>query len=206
MRLVLTIGGLVAALAAPAAGAPVCSDTATCLQAIESAQKATRVLSARFEQTKHVSLLAAPIITRGSFAFRRPDEVVWQTGEPPVTIRITKDAVQLPEGVEREAGSQIKALTNALRQVGTLMTGSLQELTGLFEVAARPSGEDVEVHLMPRSAAMRELFSAIDMTFAGQRLALSNIRIEESLGDRLEIRFSDFHYDDAEAEAALQRR
>ncbi|HYD48818.1 MAG TPA: outer membrane lipoprotein carrier protein LolA [Terriglobales bacterium] len=204
---------LVVGASGSATAEPVCSDTKTCLAAVEAAQQSTRSLSARFEQTKHVSLMAEPIVTGGHFSFDRPPcaaenaaapacaaTVVWKMDDPAMTIRIGPQGVELPPEVAREAGSGIKALTGALEQVGALMSGSLAGVTRLFEVEAKPSGEGVAVHLVPRHASVRDLFTAIDMHFAAPHLVLQSIGIRESLGDRLEIVFRDIRRNGAGGE------
>lgn len=208
------------ASAAAAVAAPLCGDTESCLAAIERAQKTTQSLSARFEQTKHLSLMTEPIVGRGRFALRHvacppnaekercPDgktpEILWQSEDPPLRLVIRADGVELPPEVAREAGEGSKALTSALQQVGSLLSGSVAGVARIGEVEAQPSPAGISVHLVPRQAAVRELFSAVDLEFVAPHLVLQSIRISESLGDRLEITFSEIHRNDEIAEAAFR--
>lgn len=194
------------ALAQPVHAASLCGDTASCLQAIEAGQRSMQVLSARFRQTKYVSLLNEPIVTEGRFALRPPDSVLWQVGDPPLTIRMDKSGVELPEAVKREAGDGARQLSAALQRVAGLLSGSVQSLRGPFDVEARPDGDAVVVHLAPRDAGVRDLFSSVDMVFAAPHFHVASVKLEEALGDRLEISFFDVHIDDADAAAMLPAR
>ena len=97
MRVIWMTVALVAMCGVSRVDAGPCAGTDACLQVIETSQRTTRALSARFEQTKHLSLLAEPLVTRGLFAFRQPDQVMWRVDEPPITVRIDRDGIHLPD-------------------------------------------------------------------------------------------------------------
>jgi outer membrane lipoprotein-sorting protein len=198
----LTLGALLVLLAAPVWAA--CDSTDACLQAIEASQRATRALSAQFEQTKHLSLLAEPLTTHGRFAFKAPDQILWQIEEPALSVRIDRDGVHLPDLPQAQAEIAAMAPFSAmLREISGVFVGSLNSVHNTFEVTARGDDAAIHVQLTPRSAQWQRMFRSLDLTFAMPDLVMNTIRIEETLGDRLEIVFSDIHRNDAIAEAAL---
>src|ERR1700675_1665596 len=171
-----------------------CAGTAACLQAIETSQRTTRALSARFEQTKHVSLLAEPLVTRGQFAFRQPDQVVLRVDDPALTVRIDRDGIHLPDlpGAQDEVAA-LAPFGTMMRQLSGSFTGALSTMSSAFTVTAAADGNVIRVTLVPRDAQGRRTIGAIDLSFAGPNWVVAKIHIEESLGDSLDIVFSNVH-------------
>lgn len=200
VALALIAVGSVCRAAAPAP----CTETVACLQLIEASQRTTRTLSARFEQTKHLSLLTEPLVTRGHFAFRQPDEVMWRVDEPPITVRIDRDGIHLPDvpGVKDEVAA-LAPFSAMMRQLSGLFAGSLSNVRETFEVTAAPDAGAIRVHLVPRDPQLQHMFRSIDMSFVGPEWVVVTIHFEEALGDSLDIAFSDIHRNDAVANAAL---
>jgi hypothetical protein len=186
--------------------AALCDGTDACLRVLEASQHETRALSARFEQTKHLSLLAEPLVSRGQFAFRQPDEVLWRIDEPPITVRIDRDGIRVPEfpAVKAEVAA-LAPFSNMLRPLAGVFTGSLSTVRNTFHVSAEGDATVIRVRLVPRDEQWRRMFRAIDLSFAGPDMVIATIRIEEALGDRLEIAFSDIHRNDEDAGAAFRQ-
>ncbi len=193
------------AVSARAADAdPLCRDTESCLHLVETKQAATEVMSARFEQSKQLSLMTEPLVSRGRFAFRRPDRVLWEVEEPKLTIRIDGKGLHLPDlpGVKEE-GAALAPFGQMLRDLSGLFTGSLAGLRRGFEVEAVAAAEGVDLRLRPKTEQWRRMFTAVSVSFRGAELTIASLRLQEALGDRLEIVFSDVHRNDAVAAAAM---
>jgi hypothetical protein len=182
----------------------VCEGTDACLQVIEATQRTTRALAARWVQTKHLSLLAEPLITRGQFAFRQPDQVVWRVDDPAITVRIDRDGIHLPDlpGVKDEVAA-LAPFSSMMRQLSGLFTGALSSVRNTFEVTAAPDQRAIRVHLVPREPQWQRMFRAIDVSFAEPEWVVATIHIDEALGDSLDIAFADVHRNDEVANAAL---
>ena len=185
------------ALTASAAGVP-CSDTSACLRLLEARQHDTQALAARFEQTKHVSLMTEPLITRGQFAFQRPDVVVWQVDDPPATIRIDRTGLRvLNSSVSQADVDAIAPVGSLFRSIGGLFSGSIGAVERDFAVEARADGDVLRVHLVPRRPEWQRVATAIDLTFAPPAYTIQTFRLDDPLGDRLEVRFFDVRRNDA---------
>ena len=198
VAMITSVGGCHAAAAAP------CVGTDTCLQLIEASQRGTRALSARFEQTKHLSLLAEPLVTHGRFAFRQPDQVMWRVDDPPITVRIDRNGIHLPDvpGMKDEVAA-LAPFSAMMRQLSGLFTGSLTSVRNTFDVTAAAADGTVRMHLVPRDPQWRHTFRALDVSFAAPEWVVAAMHIEEALGDSLDIAFSDIHRNDDVANAAL---
>ena len=187
-----------------AAAAP-CSDTKTCLRLIESRQRETRSLSAQFVQTKSLSLMNEPLVTHGSFAFKQPDQVMWKIDDPPLTIRINRQGLRIDERPEVE--NEVRAMASfsqLMRKLSGMFVGSLQEIEGSFDVVAGSDASEIRLQLTPKEAQLKDLFRTITVSFTTADVVMHSLRVEEALGDRLEIVFSDVHRNDSAAEAALR--
>jgi hypothetical protein len=185
------------------AAATRCDDPASCLQTIEERQRATQSLSARFVQTKRLSLMNEPLVSTGRFAFKQPDQMLWQIDDPRVTVRIDEQGIHLP-GLAHGEQADLAPFSKVLREISGLFTGSWSSIQANFDVEVEPNEARVRVHLVPRSDEWRRLFRSMDLSFARPELMLQTIRLEEALGDSVEIVFSDVHRNDAVAAAAFE--
>jgi len=175
-------------LAGPAAAAP-CATSERCLRALAAAHGDTRTLDARFTQTKHVSLLDEPLVSSGRFRFRAPDHVRLDVETPqPATILIAGPAVHipsLPEGEQRAlAAGPMAALFSEL---GALMAGNLATPPADLRVAAQGSADGIAVTLTPTTADSRRMFQTMVLRFAGTPPTIRALRLDDGLGDHLEV-------------------
>ena len=90
------------------------------------------------------------------------------------------------------------------RDLGGLFTGSLTGLEQSFDAGARQNGDLIEVALTPRRPADRRILSRIELNFDAAEGTIRRIRLHESIGDRLEIIFTDVLTNDASAEQAIE--
>lgn len=174
---------------APIATAAPCASTESCLQAIETAQRATHRISAEFVQVKHLSLLDEPLTSTGRFTFIRPDHITLQIEQPQAaTIIIDGQHVQIPDLPERERPAVAMAPIAAMfTQLGAIFSGSTQALRDGFDVTAMQHDAAIDVHLVPRAESWKRLFRVIDIRFAEPDLVAQTITLEDGFGDRLEI-------------------
>lgn len=184
---------IITACSSAAATAVHCGSTEECLAAVQRAQQDTRTLSAAFVQTKHLSLLDEPIVSTGKFVFKQPDRVRLDIETPqPATVVITSKGIRIPNLPERDRQAMAMAPTGAaFGQLGAIFSGSPQTLKQSFEITAREQGGDIQMTLVPRDASWKQTFHSVELAFAGPELLVRQIRIEDGLGDHLEIELHD---------------
>jgi outer membrane lipoprotein-sorting protein len=188
--------GVVAALllliAAPLSAA--CNSTPACLAQLEATQTDLHSLDARFTQTKHVALLDAPLISTGRFRFKRPDKVRLDIDSPqPATVLIDGRNVTIP-GVSPAdmQGMAATPMTAMFSELGALLGGQLAQASAHFRIEASAApGDGVAVELTPTLPEWQKLYRSIGLTFAGQPLVIRSMRLDDALGDRLEIDLRD---------------
>jgi outer membrane lipoprotein-sorting protein len=185
---------LIAAVCFAAADAhAACTSTATCLRAIDAAQAETRTLSARFVQTKHLSLLDEPLVSTGRFFFARPDRMRLEIETPhQSTIVINGRRVSIP-GLQQRDSEALAASPMAAMfiELGALFTGSTKALDTRFAVEATSVGDGVDLTLTPTVPAWKDLFKTIELRFSGEPLTIGAMRLDDALGDRLAIEMRD---------------
>lgn len=180
---------LAALVARPLPAAERCASTDACLRQIEAAQRDTQSIAADFEQVKHVSLLDKPLVSRGRFVFKRPDRMRLQIVEPqPATVIINGREMLIPNLSERERQAMAMApVAGSFTQLGAIFTGSTRVLQEGFDVNASADGDAIAVKLVPRQERWARLFKTIAIRFGGPHLMAQTIRLDDPLGDYLEI-------------------
>jgi outer membrane lipoprotein-sorting protein len=171
--------------------ADACTSSADCLSAVAEVQRRVRSLSARFVQTKHVSLLTEPIETNGRFTFTHPDTISWQVEDPPFEIRVDAGKVQLPPGEELSLAATWPALSGLFSSMSAMFTGDTEKALRAFDVKAHGSGDAIVVLMTPKDSKAHRMAESIRLTFAQPDLLLRDIHIEEAVGDKLDIVFQD---------------
>jgi hypothetical protein len=150
------------------------------------------VLRGEFEQIKQLQGFRNPLRSRGAFVLARGRGVIWDTREPfPSSLVVTGDKVleRLEDGSERlvldGAASPDASLVNAL--LLALVGGDVDALAHQFELSATvPDEGDWTLRLVPRDAALRQVFERIALS--GDR-HVHQVRLQERSGDVSEIRF-----------------
>lgn len=154
----------------------------------------TNVLRGSFEQEKHLQGFHNSLKSTGDFLLARDRGVVWNTRKPFASrIVITKQRLLSTTGT----GSSQKLVETARSQgVSTahslmlaLLTGDTVTLAEQFEVKETElAGGRWQLELLPRTGTMKKAFRLIALQ-GGRNV--ETIRIEESSGDRTDIRFLD---------------
>jgi outer membrane lipoprotein-sorting protein len=166
-----------------------CNSTDACLAAIDAAQSGTRAISARFVQTKHLSLLDEPLVSTGRFVFKRPDRMRLEIESPqPAVILINGRDVRIP-GMS-DAERQQLALTPMaamFTELGAMFGGSATALRQHFQVDAQSADGAIDVTLTPTLPDWQRMFRTIRLRFTEPTLLLGSMQLDDALGDRLEI-------------------
>jgi outer membrane lipoprotein-sorting protein len=196
-----------AALVRAAVAYGACDSSDACLKAIEAAQAETRTISARFTQTKHLSLLEEPLVATGRFLFKRPDRMRLDIESPrPATILINGRDIRIP-GMSESDKQQlaITPMAAMFTELGAMFSGSPAVLRQHFDLVAKPAEGAIEVTLTPTVPDWQKLFRTIQLRFAEPDFVISSMHFDDALGDRLDLTMSDVHrnQDLPESEFAL---
>lgn len=146
-----------------------------------------RSATARFVETRYSALLKAPLVSRGTLAYQRPDRMVKHT-EAPHEERIVLEAGRL--SIEsRSFGSETAASLGRNPSVAALVesiratrAGDLAGLARYYEVSVSGSPSQWRINLVPRAPALAEYVESV--TIAGVDARIARIEVREASGDR----------------------
>lgn len=147
----------------------------------------TKAIEGRFEQQRYLADLDTSLASSGHFTYQRGERVVWVL-EAPVEDRLifTPDSASaLDESSDTHNDrrrDQVAAMF--LRLLG----GDWQALAGRFEIAIEGDADDWRVNLTPKSAALRERITGIELR--GGRY-LEHLELHAANDDVLEVRLFD---------------
>jgi hypothetical protein len=146
-------------------------------------------LEARFEEEKHVALLAAPLTSRGRLYFAPPSTLLRRVESPqPAEVLITPTGVRIRQGSNEEvidlrARRDVRPLVESMLWI---FRGDRQALEGAWRVTYRPlEGEDAgrwRLSLRPRGAPLDRLIA--ELSLEGRGYAVTQIEVKETSGDR----------------------
>lgn len=156
-----------------------------------------RVIAADFVQTRRLAELEMEVRITGSMVSELDGRLRWQVDAPvrSVTV-IDREKLTHYDGetkklsvIRQEAFPWLGILRESLDD---WLSGDKARLAQRFQVSApRPR----TVLLVPRESARRKLFRSVELEFSEKEDFITMIRIAESSGDRLEIRFSQLRRD-----------
>jgi outer membrane lipoprotein-sorting protein len=158
----------------------------------------TRGVRARFHEVKEVSLLAAPVESRGTVYFVPPDRFARHTTAPGRSwLVIEGDRLRFADEVAREE-IDLSGDPVAGQFVGhfvVLWNGDLEALRERYEVAFEAGAGDGgwTLTLIPRSSRLRSFIEQIEVR--GEGPALHEMTLVEADGDRTLTSFDDVETD-----------
>ncbi len=163
------------------------------LEAMGTALKSIRSLRAEFVQERHVSLFLEPLSAKGICSFERPDRLRWELLEPYVSILIL-DArnvakFDVVEGKLRrlELGAA-DLLREVLGQIAGWIRGDFSQADDVYELRLE-KGSDYRLIMQPRSAEMRKMIRAVELSINPATHRVTQVVIREPGEDYLESRF-----------------
>ena len=156
-----------------------------------------RVIAADFVQIRHLADLDMEVRITGSMVSELNGRLRWQVNTPvrSVTV-IDREKLTHYDGetkklsvIRQETFPWLRILRDSLDD---WLSGDRARLTGRFLVSTpRPR----TVRLVPRDSEQKKLFGSVELDFAEKEDLVTAVRIEESSGEKLEIRFSQLRRD-----------
>lgn len=170
------------------------------LERIKAEQEGLETLQADFLQYKESGLLLEPAESRGTFAYARPDRVVWDYLSPePIRVVITEAEMltwyQDLGRAERIAVGEYSE--RILEYLGA--SNSLAQLERYFDIqVAFPNdpSQPYRMELSPRYERVARRLAGMTLTIDSTRFVPISVRYEEADGDVTEYRFENLVIND----------
>jgi outer membrane lipoprotein-sorting protein len=150
----------------------------------------------RFHEVKEVSLLAAPLETRGELYFVPPDRLARITTEPGhAALWVDGDRVRVSDEASGDvidlAGDPVAKLF--VDNFVVLFRGDLGALRERYAVRFTSDGDAWSLTLTPRSAPIDRFIASIELS--GRGSVMRSMRMDERDGDRVTTTFEDVDVD-----------
>ena len=145
-------------------------------------------MEARFEEEKHLSLLAAPLKSRGHIYFMRPGYLTRIVEAPEAaTLRISPNELKLSgrdgeERIDLRQNDAVRVFVSSLVQV---FSGDAVALERSYAVAFERRPDDPQawtLTLTPLAKPLTDMLAALSL--AGHGFVVSSIEVREPNGDR----------------------
>ena len=156
-----------------------------------------RVIAADFVQIRRLADLDMEVRITGRMVSELDGRLRWQVDTPvrSVTV-IDREKLTHYDGetkklsvIRQETFPWLRILRDSLDD---WLSGDRTRLTGRFLVSVPRSRT---VRLVPRDREQKKLFGSVELDFAEKEDLVTAVRIEESSGEKLEIRFSQLRRD-----------
>ena len=167
-------------------------------EGIRQAAESVHSVRARFVQEKRLPILARPLRSEGTFAFRRPGSIRWEY-EAPVASVLLSDGGDVRRFTKRdgawvaEAGAGMESMRVVLDEVAGWMSGRFDESAAF--TATLSTGAPTTIELVPREEAIARFVSRVVVTMAETPGAVASIEIFEGPGASTRIEFRDMVLD-----------
>lgn len=144
-------------------------------------------LEASFEETKHVALLAAPLVQRGVFYFAPPGTLLKRVeGARAEEVLVTPTRVVRrhrgrEEVIDLRARADVRPLVESMLWI---FSGNRAELERAYRVtyAVEDGGAGFSLALAPRGEPLDRLIAS--MTIRGRGFAVTEVEVRETNGNR----------------------
>lgn len=177
---------------------------------IRRAAASIKSLETTFVQTRTLKLLRKPLVSRGSLAFRRPNDLRWEYESPLPTLLVAHGG-DIHRLVKRDgiwvddAGGRLEAMKVVLGEIGSWLDGDFSS-SKTFRPILRPAQGQQAAHvdLVPADPSLGKLIARITLTFGTRPGTVDAIDIVEEGEGVTHIAFQNPRFDQAIPDARFQ--
>jgi hypothetical protein len=141
-----------------------------------------------FEETRHLAVLDAPIVRRGTLQYTRPDKLEMRVVTPfPETIAITGDRIYVrsSEGDREWEVSAQPVVLAWIEAIRATLAGDGASLTRLFRIELTGDQNSWEMRLEPVDPRVSKALSWVYVR--GKNAAITSVEVRDAQADRISI-------------------
>jgi outer membrane lipoprotein-sorting protein len=152
-------------------------------------------INARFTQSKHMTILAKPLVSQGRFYFQAPDSVRWEYMSPVKSILLmSRDGIKRytlgSRGLVEDTGGSLQSMQVVLREISQWSRGRFTDNEHFS--ATLKGGKERKIILEPREKGMAKMISRIVISLSSDRPGvLESVAIFEGEGNHTLFAFTD---------------
>ncbi len=168
--------------------------SADVVEKLSRAAADVETMTCRFVQTKHLSLLADEMVSRGTMSFKRPGLMRWEYTSP-YSYRFVFDGDKVFVGNDSRSNVMDAKSNKMFGQIARIMistvTGRLADAKADFDIAVGGTSESPILTLTPRRREIKQLLKSVDLVLDSSARMVTRISLREKNGDVTDIVLSD---------------
>ncbi len=150
-------------------------------EGLRARSREIRTVRAGFVQEKHLEILQKPLISKGVFYFRAPDDLRWEYTGPIRSILLVYDGkterwIEGDDGLVKDAAAGLPAMQMMLGEISGWLQGRFEENPD-FNASLDPGRQIV---LTPKAAAMADIIQRIVLQLSDTPGLLDSVTVHES--------------------------
>jgi outer membrane lipoprotein carrier protein len=177
-------------------------------ESIQQESAKIKSLKAQFTQSKHMKILARPLVSKGRFYFQAPDSVRWEYVSPVKSILLmNRDGIrrytQGSSGLKEDKTGSLQSMQVVLKEIGQWSKGEFT--TNEQFTAVLKKGREPMIIMTPREKGLAAMISRIVITLSSDRPGiLKSVKIYENEGNYTLFEFSDVQINEKIAESLFR--
>ena len=151
-----------------------------------------QTIESDFVQEKSLSVLSNRIISRGSFSFRKENNIRWEYTKPYQYLIILSGGrifIKEESGQKQYDIQSNKMFMEMNRFISGCIQGDILKNDRDYQIEYLENGQEYFVKLVPSSPSLREMLSEVQIAFDRNDLTVIRITMVESGGDYTRIDF-----------------
>jgi len=159
---------------------------------LENMSARVNTIESNFVQEKNLSVLSSKIISKGTFSFRKENNIRWEYTEPYSYLIILSGSRIFIE--DKSGSKQYDVQSNRMfQEMNTFIKGCIQgdilKNSAGYKIDYLENSSEYFVKLVPNSQALRDMLNEVQIAFEKKDLTVARIVMVESGGDYTKIEF-----------------
>ena len=183
-------------------------NTAALQQALQQSTASVQSISSDFSQTKHLSLLADKINSKGKFYYQRADKVRIEYTSPFHYLVVMNGGQMLVKDEQKSTQVNTRS-SKTMQSVNRIMLDCMRGTVFSnpdFKVTAYENDGSYLLVMSPAHESMRKLFDEIDVYLDRNNYEVQRLNLKEPGGDFTEMNFSNTRHNVALNDALFKLR
>jgi hypothetical protein len=168
---------------------------------IRKAAATVKSIETTFVQTRTLKILKKPLVSRGTMAFRRPNDLRWEYQSPLQTLLVAHGGdihrlIKHDGAWVSDASGRLEAMKIVLGEINMWLDGDFSS-SKTFRPALRPAqgNQPAYVELLPVDPSLGKIIARITLSFGERPGTVSSIDIYEEGEGVTHIAFENPHFD-----------
>jgi hypothetical protein len=168
---------------------------------IRKAAATVKSIETSFVQTRNLKILTRPVVSRGSMAYRRPNDLRWEYQSPLQTLLLVREGsvkrlIKHGGAWVPDSSARLEVMRIVLGEINLWLEGDFSA-SRTFKPVLRPASASQPAHvdLLPMDPSLGKIISRIAISFGERPGTVGAIDIFEDSEGSTHIAFENSKYD-----------